>query len=173
MDIEVHISNSVRKVKPTCTVIKLILPKLARLPKNTFYSRINLIICVPGKFLGLNVNLDFQVTAAATASQQLSQSGNSPGPSRTGTKHPVQGIPHFDQAAIVSDSRNSKKITAKTCPDVTQDKKKTSVFLAGALAVQAMLVHRFHLQIAAPCMSCSRRSTFEIARFDKCDPAKQ
>ena len=30
------------------------------------------------------------MTAAATASQQLSQSGKSPGPSRPGTKYPVQ-----------------------------------------------------------------------------------
>ena len=47
---------------------------------------------------GLNVSLNFQVTAAATAttSQELSQSGKSPDPSRAGTKYPVQGIPHFD-----------------------------------------------------------------------------
>ena len=51
---------------------------------------------------GLNVNLNFQVTAAvatataATTSQELSQSGKSPNPSRAGTKYPVQGIPHFD-----------------------------------------------------------------------------
>ena len=44
-------------------------------------------------FLGHNVNLNFQVTAAATAaatSQELSQSGKSPDPSRPGTKYPVQ-----------------------------------------------------------------------------------
>ena len=38
------------------------------------------------------------MTAATTAaaSQELSQSGKSPDPSRAGTKYPVQEIPHFD-----------------------------------------------------------------------------
>ena len=48
------------------------------------------------QFPGQNVNLNFQVTAAATTSQELSQSGKSPDASRAGTKYPVQGIPHFD-----------------------------------------------------------------------------
>ena len=37
-----------------------------------------------------------EVTAAA-ASQQLSPFGQAPGPSRPGTKYPVQGIPHFNR----------------------------------------------------------------------------
>ena len=48
------------------------------------------------QFPGLNINLNFQVTAAATTtSQELSQSGKSPDPSRPGTKYPIQEIPHF------------------------------------------------------------------------------
>ena len=39
----------------------------------------------------------FQLTATAAAvSQEFSQSGKSPDPSRAGTKYPVQGVPHFD-----------------------------------------------------------------------------
>ena len=41
MDIEVHIRSSARKVKPTCTVITCILPKMARLAQNKFYNQIN------------------------------------------------------------------------------------------------------------------------------------
>ena len=47
------------------------------------------------EFPGQNVNMNFQVTttaaaATATTSQELSQSGKSPDPSRAGTKYPVQ-----------------------------------------------------------------------------------
>ena len=38
--------------------------------------------------------------ATAAASQQLSPFGRAPGPSRPGTKYPVQGIPHFDQVRL-------------------------------------------------------------------------
>ena len=36
----------------------------------------------------------------AATSQELSQSGKSPDPSRAGTKYLVQGIPHFDYIYI-------------------------------------------------------------------------
>ena len=44
---------------------------------------------------GQNVNLNFQVTetAATAASQQFSQSGKSSGPSRPGTRYPLQRNP--------------------------------------------------------------------------------
>ena len=42
---------------------------------------------------------------AAAASQELSQSGKSPDPSRAGTKYPVQRIPHFDEEITASLSK--------------------------------------------------------------------